>query len=252
MKNLYSHLDLDLVTDDVNVIRRAMLACPDPETVREAKHILLHEKRKQSYDRVHDLLTVIGQLRSQLSLPPSRQWDDLGTQDFDDSNAGPFGSFTDILDDLDIGESPTTSTQLHGKDYSLFVNPKQIAIISAATAIVCILTIIVYSIVSASKPLPVNGFVDRFDQQEPDCQLNISNNSRDHAVVVFVTETDQQDVFSVFVHAGLTTTVGVPGGSYEVRYSVGESFLPPSRHLAPTKGVRVGNGGTLSIAIPGD
>lgn len=73
MRNLYARLKIAAAASEVE-IRAAIAACPNAATRADATEVLLSPDRRRSYDRLHTVLTDIGQLRAALGLSHGDNW----------------------------------------------------------------------------------------------------------------------------------------------------------------------------------
>lgn len=73
MRDLYKKLALPPLINDINRIRASLVNASNADK-RVCEHVLLHEGRKQIYDRTHDNLALIGRLRSELELLDTEYW----------------------------------------------------------------------------------------------------------------------------------------------------------------------------------
>lgn len=73
MKDLYDRLNLSPDVTE-SMIRQRLRQIEDEELERTAREILLHSGRKEVYDRNHQLLKTIGDLRARLKLNSGANW----------------------------------------------------------------------------------------------------------------------------------------------------------------------------------
>jgi len=68
VKDLYKQLGVDPFLSSVDDIQRAVSSASDDDLARDAAHILLNDERRQIYDRTHQTLLKIGQLRARMGI----------------------------------------------------------------------------------------------------------------------------------------------------------------------------------------
>ena len=73
MRNLYARLNVSAAATP-DEIRAAIARCPNASLRADATEVLLEADRRRSYDRVHNVLTDIGQLRASLGLGHGDNW----------------------------------------------------------------------------------------------------------------------------------------------------------------------------------
>ena len=73
MRNLYARLNVSAAATP-DEIRVAIARCPNASLRADATEVLLAVDRRRSYDRVHNVLTDIGQLRASLGLGHGDNW----------------------------------------------------------------------------------------------------------------------------------------------------------------------------------
>lgn len=86
MKNLYKLLKVERGSS-IGKIKAAIERCQNNGTKQDAKRVLLEPESRQVYDRNHELLTTIGELRSNLGLTYSPNWDGELRKEFTKSKA---------------------------------------------------------------------------------------------------------------------------------------------------------------------
>jgi len=74
------------------------------------------------------------------------------------------------------------------------------------------------------QPLPLNGEVQTFYTAERIAPFEIRTSGRQHYLVKLVDVITKTPVLTVFVEGGRTVTLDVPLGTYEVRYTCGNSW----------------------------
>lgn len=81
MKDLYARLNLSPEASPQG-IRSRLKKATDSQLKRAAQEILLRPERREVYDRNHRTLQLIGELRRELDLTDSRNWQETGGDDF--------------------------------------------------------------------------------------------------------------------------------------------------------------------------
>ncbi len=257
MNDLYLSLDLDEVVDSPHLIADAIAKSNNADATRAARYILLDPEKKQAYDRLHRVLSTIGQLRAQLALPRSQQWEALGNQDFD-CDISPWTDVLDAFDDLDLLSEPSLGVpSCHLPSRGPTISPKQIGL--AVAVAVCLALLL--SVVAISRPtffpLPENGTVDRYVNTPVNSKIRFTcRRGAGHNSIELVSVDDQRPVLKTFVRDGQAATVDVASGRYELRFSVGRDkdwngseFRRELRKIESTE-IFVRTGQTWSVEVP--
>jgi hypothetical protein len=246
MKDLYLNLNINGPVDNANLLTEAIDRCPDADTARAARHILLNPRRKQTYDYNHRVLSTIGQLRAKLALPGSCQWNALGNQDFEYETSSTYTEPLDLVDELDLLNDPSLDAPAHRLPTTTYSRPAvPIRIVFGGVivmACVCLLLAILSIRGPSSVPLPEHGTVVRYDNTKATSRTSkIKFEARydaGHYYIKLVSAKDRTTVLTVVVREGQSTTVEVAPGDYELRCSVGreknwdgERFDPPLREI---------------------
>jgi hypothetical protein len=225
MKDLYQRLSLPSVCNDPDELRHSITTCGDEAVAEAAEYILLNEERKKIYDRQHQLLSIIGKLRSELMLPLSTDWEALGNQDFDceDVSASP-PDLMDVLDDPTLNMATRAPRQqLQSRNYSTPVNARVVAYFGIAAGLIGLIAIIAASLMSTPQVImPTNGHVEHFVERPADCNLRIRNPSEGHAFLEF-SDYSGRRIFSVLVCEQMDATIIAPKGDYKVRCQKGSA-----------------------------
>ena len=221
MKDLYQRLRVD-ERSDVEAIRSAIASCRDRKVAVAAKHILLVPKRKRVYDRYHQLLSTIGRLRWELSVPQSMEWESLECQDFDPKDPYDLADILNIDESLDQASDTPSHRRLRRGVY-LDLNVRNIAVASIWFLVVGMLSITAaIMLTSSNKRLPSNGNVTVHRSVATDCYVNVKNSGPQH-VAIDVSSPTNGLVLTILVLDGCTTKAKVPGGKHRITYSFGNA-----------------------------
>lgn len=272
MKDLYQRLNIQRQSSDSEDIRMAIATCPDDRIAQAAEHILLEPKRRQYYDMHHRLLTTIGQIRANLDVPESSTWNALQVEEFDlavdhTNQHTPFADLTDMLGDVGMMDEEATgysgSTVVDGgpmRSGPGTVDWARFALVGIIIAVLGIVIVTFATLLSGSKAeLPSHGYVKKYVDWPADCSVEIVNSSSQpgNVFVEFFNSATGQRVMSVLVREGLDTSVNIPPGNFEVRFSVGErkqwngdGFDKELRYINPRENVLMRKGRSATIPIP--
>ena len=271
MKDLYQRLNIQRQSSDSEDIRMAIATCPDDGIAQAAEHILLEPKRRQYYDMHHRLLTTIGQIRANLNVPESSAWNALQVEEFDlavdhTNQHTPFADLTDMLGDVGMMDEEATgysgSTVVDGGPMRSGPGTVDWAKFALAGIFVAVLGIVIVTFVTllggSNAELPAHGHVERYVDWPADCSIQItnSNSQRGNVFVEFFESETEQRVMSVLVREGLDTSVNIPSGNFEVRFSVGDGkqwneagFDQPLRYINP-RNLQMLKGRKVKLPIP--
>ncbi len=83
-------------------------------------------------------------------------------------------------------------------------------------------------------PLPANGFLQVFTTREAVAPFEIKSDYDSNYLVKLVDSNNSSTVITVFVHGGLTATVDVPLGTYDVRYASGDAWYGYEHLFGPS------------------
>ena len=229
MKDLYLRLKIDERCGDVDNIRMAIESCADADTSAAATHVLLAPKRKQFYDRYHRTLSMIGEIKAELAVPPSAAWEQLGCQDFDmeypANLAELFADLEDLDEEVEVPKPPLRRT--HSGDIDLQTIARIVFVAALAGALI-IATASISSVVrkamssTTDKTLPRNGHVVKQASFQKRSYLDIKNPGPGH-VLVDIYSMSNELLVTVLVREGLEASVGVPEGKHRLEFSIGNT-----------------------------
>lgn len=242
MRDLYLHLHVDERCSKLESIHEAIADCHDADIAAAAKHILLTPKRKQVYDRNHRTLSLIGEIKAELAVPVTAQWEQVGCQDFDMEYPG---DLADLLAELDepVPVTPTTkpAPRIRGRasgtpDLGL----RKILTFAIWGLLACILLMGIISVSSMLLPkrkMPQNGHVAKQSSFRERSRLDIRNPGPGH-VAVDLYSMSNEPMLTVLVHEGMETRVNVPEGKHRLEFSIGNATDWNGRRFRPSKKFR--------------
>jgi|GEM_PF-4991390 len=255
MRNLYRHLDCPAQAD-IEVVRQAIqrLAVDDP--VREdAEYILLDPVRRKIYDRHWQLLTQLGQLRSDMGLEQTEHWLSILEQEFSVPSQPEFAHHpASAVRDL---EDPAASAWLlrwvklmiiallviglsvwltSGQDDALMDDP------GAQSYLDTVLEHVLPSSDKSTKgarghlPLPASGVLAGTPVGAVSAGIKLySPHGHGNYLVKLVSNragfNGHQAV--VFVREGTAARVRLPPGQYDLRFAIGEYWYGMNRLFGP-------------------
>ena len=85
-----------------------------------------------------------------------------------------------------------------------------------------------------SQPLPYNGRIRTYTYGERIAPLEIRASTGSHYLVKLVNRYRNTPVMTIFVRSGMTASVDVPLGTYELRYAAGNTWYG-NEHLFGTE-----------------
>ncbi|MGH8502544.1 MAG: hypothetical protein ACREVE_08730 [Gammaproteobacteria bacterium] len=244
MRDLYKKLGVK-PSASTREIESAINDCKNAALRRDASAVLLVERRRQSYDRLHSSLADIGKLRGRLGLNHAANWHGNAANDFTVASESPRSLHDDLIRKVEKATRQPLFQRFLNSIKELIAGIFRFAAgLAAVFGVLWFIGVLLDSQDSTTSPpatyqsaqpsrpafnqpimpLPASGTVRNYTDQERVAPFQINTSAGANYLVKLEEVGTSRDVADIFAIGGSTVEVRVPLGSYIVKYASGQNW----------------------------
>ena len=247
MRDLYSRLNIH-PTASLEKIKASIAKCSNASVKADAEEVLLHEGRRQTYNRLNTLLTDIGSLRSSLGLSHADNWQGEEASEYASLSAARYSKLEEFAEKI---RRLNRRTKVTGFASSI-KKFAQFALDSFRFAIIIFLIVgigwTIYDSQNQSNPkhseqrtsaplppalVPPNSGTTRKNVAAASVAPFEIKTSTGSNHLIKLENISGVRVMDIFVRGGDTIEVLVPLGSYILKYAVGDTWYGHEHYFGP-------------------
>jgi len=247
MRDLYSRLNIH-PTASLEKIKASIAKCSNASVKADAEEVLLHEGRRQTYNRLNTLLTDIGSLRSSLGLSHADNWQGEEASEYASLSAARYSKLEEFAEKI---QQLNRRTKITGFASSI-KKFAQFALDSFRFAIIIFLIVgvgwAIYDSQNQSNPkhseqrtsaplppalVPPNSGTTRKNVAAASVAPFEIKTSTGSNHLIKLENISGVRVMDIFVRGGDTIKVSVPLGIYIVKYAAGDTWYGYEHNFGP-------------------
>lgn len=255
MFNLYKRLDISPDSSSEEIMA-AINNCENSLIKKDATEVLLYPGRKRTYDQIYQELCNIGQLRANLGLNHTDNWQSIIAIDFTQQSNTHKPKLEELNHKINLINKKSQLKQNINKNSTVKKNFYVLLRFFGYLPVVFAFLFLFYIFLSDSnfeknnkaeqlndtsntifsqpaQTPPYSGKTRIFSLSDPIAPLQIKTSSGINYLVKLDDYYGGENIMDIFIQGGDTVEVEVPLGSYEIKYAIGETWYGYLHYFGP-------------------